>query len=148
MPVVAKRFYFIVFAIILSVIIIVAAVSNSAAPVKPKPIPTPTVAPVTPIPPTPPPVTLSFTVKAGAGIETVTVTNQNSGATITLTPSDLPATFNFKNGDTLTFKVKPGDGYIFNAWIFGDGTFQSRNPYSIKAVSSFTMESKFLMVTP
>jgi hypothetical protein len=139
--------WIILFIVIITVIVLVVAASNSGSS-KPvvKPNPTPTLNP-NPTP-TPAPTTLSFTVKAGAGILTVLVTNQNSGAKITLTPQDLPASFNFKTGDTLTFKVNANEGYIFNAWIFGDGTFQSQNPYSIKASGSFTMEAKFLMVTP
>jgi heme/copper-type cytochrome/quinol oxidase subunit 2 len=138
------RFFIFLAAIALLVIIIVAAAASPKAPSTPKPTPTPPGSTPTETPPT----TLSFTVKAGAGINTVTVTNQNTGAVITLTIADLPATFNFKKGDTLTFKVTANDGYHFNAWVFNDGTFQSQNPYSIKASASFTMEAHFLMVNP
>jgi hypothetical protein len=146
LPVVAsKRFYLIVGVIALIVILGVAAAANSAVPKKIKPTPTPT--PITIIPTaTPgPPATLSFTIKATTGLAKVTVTNQNSGATITLTAADLPATFNCKYGDTLTFHVTPQTGYRFNAWVFGDNTFQSQNPYSTKITYSFQMEARFLM---
>jgi hypothetical protein len=144
MPVVvAKRFYLIVLSLILIGFIVVAVAANSGSKPVVKPTPTPTIAT-----PTPTPAVLSFTVKAGVGIASVLVTNQNSGAKITLTPQELPATFNFRNGDTLSFKVTANPGYIFNAWVFGDSTFQSQNPYVLKATSSFTMESKFLLVNP
>jgi len=132
------RLFIIVVAIILFVIIVIAAVSPKTAPT-PKPTPTPQVTVI------PTPATLSFTLKSGIGIDTVKVTNQKTGATITLTPADLPATFNFTSGDTLAFSVTAQEGYRFNAWVFGDGTFQSQNPYTIKASATFTMEARFLM---
>ena len=138
----AKQFW--IFALIIFIAIIVVSGLIASSGQKPVVKPTPTPTPSMPTP-TPVPTTLSFTVKAAAGINTVTVTNQNSGATIILTAADLPVTFNFKNGDTLTFKVSANEGYTFNAWVFGDGTFQNRNPYMIKPVGSFTMEARFLM---
>ena len=140
MPVLAKRFWIFVLAAFVLLILIIGAVSSTGQKPVVKPTPTPSMPTPTPVP-----TTLSFTVKAAAGINTVTVTNQNSGATIILTAADLPVTFNFKNGDTLTFKVSANSGYTFNAWVFGDGTFQNRNPYMIKPVGSFTMEARFLM---
>lgn len=136
------RFYIIVAAIVLVLIIAGAAAFAPKQTSKPKTSPTPTIT-ASPIP-----TVLSFTVKASAGISTVLVTNQNTGAKITLTAADLPATFNFKNGDTLTFRVTAHEGYSFNAWVLGDGTFQSQNPYTIKATVPFVMEAHFLMVNP
>lgn len=146
MPVVAKRFWIFI-GIILFIVFIVAAVAAAPKNVAlPKTTPTPD--PNATAAPTPPPTTLSFTVKAGAGISTVTVTNQNTGAIATLTIADLPATYNFKNGDTLTFKVVPSTGYNFNFWALNDGTFQSQNPYTLKPTDSITLEAHFLMETP
>jgi hypothetical protein len=143
MPVLAKRFYLIV-AIILLAVLIGSAIAFAPKSAKPKPTVTPTPSP-TVQPTLGPPPTLAFTIKSSVGVDSITVTNQNSGATITLKGADLPATFNGKYGDTLTFKVTPATGYRFNAWIFGDQTFQSQNPYSIKLTYAFTMEAKFLM---
>jgi hypothetical protein len=132
-----NRFYLIVGAIILfSIIGIVALVSSgNKSASKPSATSVPTAAP------------LSFTVSADIGIDTIEVTNLNTGATIILTTTDLPATYTFTRSDTLTFNVTAKSGYVFNAWVFGDMTFQSDNPYTIKATSTFTMEAKFLTET-
>ncbi len=144
LPVVAKRFYIFVLIGFLAIIIIAATVANSAVPSKPKTSPTPHPL-VTPQPTLGPPPTLSFTVKSAVGVEAITVTNQNTGATIILKGADLPATFNCKTSDTLTFKVTASTGYRFNAWVFGDSTFQSQNPYTLKVTYPLTMEARFLM---
>jgi hypothetical protein len=134
------RFYLIVLVCVLVVMIVIAAAASSGNKqnaVKPTPLPTPII--------TPPPADLTFTVKSGVGIATVKVTDQNTGSTIILTPVDLPASFTFKNGDTITFTVTSQAGYRFNAWVLGDGSFQSQNPYSVKPVSPLTLEARFLM---
>ena len=132
----------------LTLLVLLGVAALAAPPAAPKPKPTPTPDPNATAAPTPPPATLSFTVKAGAGISTVTVTNQNTGAIATLTIADLPATYNFKNGDTLTFKVVSLTGYNFDFWALNDGTFQSQNPYTLKPADSITLEAHFLMETP
>jgi len=150
MPKLQPRFFVIVGVIFILALLAVAVLATPPATQKPKPTPTPTptIDPnATPVP-TRPPATLSFTIKAGAGINTVIVTNQNTAAIATLTITDLPATYNFKNGETLTFKVTPSTGYRFNFWALNDGTFQSQNPYTIKPASSITLDAHFLMETP
>jgi hypothetical protein len=139
MPKLQNRFFVIVGIIALIILLIAAAAASPKTVQKPQATPTPDPAV------TPAPTTLSFTVKPGIGLNTVTVTNQNTGATIILTAPDLPITFNFQNGDTLTFKITPSEGYKFNAWIMGDGTFQNQNPYTLKATATFTMEPKFIV---
>ena len=140
MPVVKSRFYIFVAVIFLIIIILIAAAASTASnKVKTQATPIP------PPPPPPPPTVLTYTIASGVGVKTVQVTNENSGSTMTLTAMDLPATFNCKPDDTLTFKVTANSGYRFNAWLLGDGTFQSSNPYTIKAAVSFNMEARFLI---
>lgn len=138
----AKPKFFVFVIIVALIIIFVAAVAFSPK-TAPKPTPTPT--PIPTVTPVPQPTTLSFTVKSGVGVESIKVTNQNTGATIMLISPDLPATYTCTKGDTLSFNVTAQTGYHFNAWVFTDGTFQSQNPYTIKATSTFTMEAHFLM---
>lgn len=136
-----KQFYIIIGVVFFIALIGGASLLNSAKPVaKPTPTPIPQVTPT----PGPPP-TISFTVKAAIGVHTITITNQNTGSKIVLTAAELPATYNVKYGDTVSFKVTAASGYIFNAWVFGDATFQSQNPYTTKVVYAFIMEARFLM---
>jgi hypothetical protein len=140
LPTVQPRFWAIILVItffVVAGVVAVASSGNKQNAVKPTPLPTPII--------TPPPADLTFTVKSGVGIATVKVTDQNTGSTIILTPVDLPASFTFKNGDTITFTVTSQAGYRFNAWVLGDGSFQSQNPYSVKPVSPLTLEARFLM---
>jgi hypothetical protein len=145
------RFFLIVGSIIFIIIIIAGVVVSNTGPKTPAatPTPTPTITPLPTIPPVtvaPTPKTLTFTVASGIGINTVKVTNQNTGASINLIPADLPSSFKFSRGDTLTFTVIANIGYTFNAWVLGDGTFQSQNPYTVKPTTDITLEAHFLTV--
>lgn len=95
--------------------------------------------------PTPTPSDLMFTITGEVGAEQIKITNLNTPATIILTQSDFPATFNCDSGDVLTFSVTAKDGYTFNAWLMDDGTWQSKNPLTLKVSNSFTMEACFLI---
>lgn len=95
-----------------------------------------------------PPPTLQFTVQSDTiGNDYILVTNEATGARITITQNMLPFTANFAKGDVLTFKVSPRTGYIFNAWLIDDGTWESSNPLSLRPNGDFTMKAYFLSVT-
>ena len=90
---------------------------------------------------------LTFTVQSDTiGNDYVLVTNEATGARITVTQNMLPFTANFAKGDVLTFKVNPREGYIFNAWLINDGTWESSNPLSLRPTGDFTMKAYFLSV--
>ena len=88
---------------------------------------------------------LQFTVQSDTiGNDYILVTNEATGARITVTQNMLPFTANFAKGDVLTFKVAPREGYIFNAWLINDGTWESSNPLSLRPNGDFTMKAYFL----
>ena len=133
-----QRFYIIVFSLILISIIIIAAAASSSSPKKqPDDVIMPT--------PTPGPVVMEFTITSGVGAEKIIMTNLNTAATFTLTQGDFPATFHCNDGDVLTFNVISKAEYTFNAWFLDDGTWQSKNPLTMKTDGSFSMEALFLI---
>jgi hypothetical protein len=90
------------------------------------------------------PMTFSFTVSGDIGIDVIKITNLNTPATMRLTTADLPASFNIDANDQLVFTVSSKDGYTFDHWVVDDGTWQSKNPLTIKPVGSFSMIAKCL----
>ncbi len=91
--------------------------------------------------------TLKFTVQSDTiGNDYILVTNEATGAKITVTQNMLPFSANFAKGDVLTFRVEPREGYIFNAWLINDGTWESGNPLSLRPTGDFTMMAYFLAI--
>jgi hypothetical protein len=90
--------------------------------------------------------TYACTINAEVGLSRIIVINQNAQPieVITLTPMDLPFTFNFVEGDTLSINVTAISGYSFNAWWRDDKTFPSSNPLVIKGTRTFTITAKFI----
>jgi len=130
-----QRFFIIVFLILFVVVIAVAASANRSG----------TSSSVTQERPDP---KLQFTVQSDTiGNDYILVTNEATGARITITQNMLPFTANFAKGDVLTFKVNPREGYIFNAWLINDGTWESSNPLSLRPSGDFTMKAYFLGLT-
>ena len=126
-----QRFFIIVFLLLFVVVIIAASAGRSG-----------TNTAVTQQRPDP---KLQFTVQSDTiGNDYVLVTNEATGARITVTQNMLPFTANFAKGDVLTFKVEPRIGYIFNAWLINDGTWESSNPLSLRPNGDFTMKAYFL----
>ena len=94
-----------------------------------------------------PPPELKFTVQSDTiGNDHILITNEATGSRITITQNMLPFTANFAKGDVLTLKVTPREGYIFNAWLVDDGTWESSNPLSLRPTGDFTMKAYFLSV--
>ena len=129
------RFFVIVFAVILIGVITLAATSSRG---------TNTSSSVTQQRPEP---KLKFTIQSDTiGNDYILVTNEATGARIIVTQNMLPFTANFAKGDVLTFKVFPREGYVFNAWLINDGTWESNNPLSLRPTGDFIMKAYFLAV--
>ena len=130
-----NRVYVIVFAVLFIGVIILAAVSSrgrntSSSVTQQRPDPT-----------------LKFTIQSDTiGNDYILVTNEATGSKITVTQNMLPFTRNFAKGDVLTFTVEPREGYIFNAWLLDDGTWESNNPLSLRPTGDFVMKAYFLAV--
>jgi len=144
MPITFKPQFYLIIGVVFFIAIIVAVAATYKPPPPEEPI-TPVDEPVV----TPPPEMFTYTLKAGIGVASIKVTNQNTGAIATFMPQDLPAAYNFKNGETLTFTVTPQAGYRFNYWSLGDGTIpSSATSYTIKPVTHLVIEAHFLMINP
>lgn len=78
------------------------------------------------------------------GLDYIIVTNENIPAEKILLPTVLPYTMNFAKDDILTFTVQTKDGYIFNTWDIGDGTFRSNNPMAIKPNNNFVIHASVI----
>ncbi len=141
MPFEGNRIYLIT-AVVIGAIIAIIIGAGIAASSQPPPANSP---PRNSPSPTQYPKTLTFTITAGVGAQQIKITNLNTPATIILTQSDFPATLNCNSGDVLTFNVLAKEGYSFNAWLIDDGTWQSKNPLTLKTSSSFSMEAAFLI---
>jgi hypothetical protein len=129
-----SRFWILVVALIFVAVVIAAAASkggnNSSSVTQQRPDPT-----------------LQFTVQSDTiGNDYILVTNEATGARITITQNMLPFTANFAKGDVLTFKVIAREGYIFNAWLINDGTWESSNPLSLRPTGDFIMKAYFLAI--
>ena len=95
-----------------------------------------------------PAATLKFTIASDSvGDDYITITNEATGARITITQNMMPYTGKFAKSDVITFKVTPKEGYIFNAWVIDDGTWESSNPLSLRPTGDFTMKAYFLGLT-
>lgn len=101
------------------------------------PTPTPTSTPDTPY---------KFTLnKPDTGMQNINVTI--NADKFTFVPSTLPETFNYKQGDTITFKTATIDGYAFNYWRIDDTPAGSTNSYTItNAMGNFTVTAVFLQI--
>ena len=88
---------------------------------------------------------IAVTINSEIGIKQVTITNLNSGTSITKRSTDLPFTFNAEYGDSLRFYVVTEESYLWNAWMFGTGTFDNHNPLTLKAYSDLDMSPQCLV---
>ncbi len=120
------------------------AVNGTAAPT---PTPSPTASPKPT--PTPAPETLECTVESQSGLFNLTITN-NQGQKITRDSTDLPYTFIFKQGDTLTFEANALENSVFDAFTITNADnagllpFYSDNPVTLKNIQgNFTITAEF-----
>jgi len=75
------------------------------------------------------------------GLDFIVITNENIPAQKIVLPQALPYTMNFAKDDILTFTVHTKDGYRFNSFDLGDGTFRSDNPMATKPNKNFQIHA-------
>lgn len=79
-------------------------------------------------------------VLSGIGIDRITITNfsvDNKISKINATSADFR--FNFTKGDTLVFNATISEGYDWNSWLFSDGTFDHHNALTIRPSGSIVI---------
>lgn len=88
-----------------------------------------------------------ITIRAGIGVDNITIANLNTGTSIIKTSLNLPYSFNVTKSDSIQAIVRTADGYMFNAWEFGDGTFNNHNPFILEKVEKDTTMTATVLMT-
>ncbi len=87
------------------------------------------------------------TINADVGLQSIKYTNQNTPSSCIIMATEMPFSFNFTSGDTLTFNVTAREGFKFNTWFTNDGFNHNQNPYTVKATGPFSMRADFIPLT-
>lgn len=93
--------------------------------------------------------TVTVTVTAEMGVNYIKISNLNTATNIIKTGTDLLGTgfsFSCSKGDTLRFYVETSEGYLFNAWFFQTNTFDDHNPLTLQVNSNLQMTADLLLI--